>query len=147
SIVAGDGETRWTGTTGPDGTALAPAMRLRDPRRWYGEFAFIATAEKDGDVAYTGSDWYDGMLPWAFGLEFDLDQADPLLVGTVFTDRGVYKLGEEVHAKAILRSNTPAGVRLLPEGTAVRLWVKDDADKTIDDRTIKVSAWSSVEFA
>ena len=31
-----------------------------------------------------------------------LTQADPLLRGSVFTDRGVYKLGEEVHFKAIL---------------------------------------------
>ena len=40
-------------------------------------------------------------------------EADPLLRGTVFTDRGVYKLGEEVHFKAVLRSNTPDGIRLL----------------------------------
>jgi uncharacterized protein YfaS (alpha-2-macroglobulin family) len=147
SIVTGDGETRWTGTTGPDGVAMAPAMRLRSPKHWYNEFAFIATAEKDGDVAYTGSDWYDGMLPWAFDLPFDLEQADPLLCGTVFTDRGVYKLGEEVHAKAILRSNTPAGVRLLPQSTAVEVWVKDDAAKTIDRRTITVNAWSAADFS
>ena len=147
SIVAADGEERWTGTTGTDGVAMAPPMRLRDPRRWYDEFAFIATAEKDGDLAYTGSDWYDGMLPWAFGLEFNLRQADPLLCGTVFTDRGVYKLGEQVHAKAILRSNTPGGVRPLPEGTAVEIAIKDDADRTVEERTIKVNAWSSAELS
>ncbi len=38
---------------------------------------------------------------------FDLAEAQPLLRGTVFTDRGVYKLGEEVHFKAVLRSDTP----------------------------------------
>ena len=57
-------------------------------------------------------------MPWAFGLSFDLDQSQPMLRGTVFTDRGVYRLGEEVRLKAILRHNTPQGIRLLPAGHA-----------------------------
>ena len=73
------------------------------------------TAEKDGDLAYVGSDWNEGILPWNFGTGVDLDEGEPLLRGSVFTDRGVYRLGEEVHFKAILRHNTAAGIRLLPE--------------------------------
>ena len=46
-------------------------------------------------------------------------EAEPLLRGTVFSDRGVYKLGEEVHFKAILRRDTPAGIQLIPAGTPV----------------------------
>ena len=145
SIVTLDGHAAWTGTTGADGVAIAPQTRLRDPRRWY-SFAFIVTAEKDGDVAYTGSDWNEGILPWEFGLGLDLEEADPLLRGSVFTDRGVYKLGEEVHFKAVLRSNTPTGIRLLPEGTAVFVTVLDAREKIIDERTIKVNSWSTAEW-
>ena len=145
SIVREDGRTAWTGTTGADGIAMAPEMRLRNPRNWY-ELAFIVTAEKDGDVAYTASDWNDGVKPWEFGSRFDLDEADPLLRGTVFTDRGVYKPGEEVHFKAILRSNSPAGVRLLPEGSAVAITVRDARDKVIDERTVKLTGWSTAEW-
>ena len=145
SIVVRDGKAVWTGTTGADGVAIAPQTRLRDPRRW-SEFAFIVTAEKDGDVAYAGSDWNDGVLPWEYGLNLDLEEADPLLRGTVFTDRGVYKLGEEVHFKAILRSNTPGGIRLLPDGTAVFVSVRDSRDKVVDERSIKVNAWSTAEW-
>ena len=75
---------------------------------------------------------------------FDLDEAEPLLRGTVFTDRGVYKLGEEVHFKAVLRSNTPDGIRLLADGTAdLSSRVRDSRDKVVDERTVKVNAWSS----
>jgi hypothetical protein len=28
---------------------------------------FIVTAEKDGDIAYVGSDWNEGISPWDFG--------------------------------------------------------------------------------
>ena len=145
SIVKPDGQSMWTGTTGADGVAIAPETRLRNLRNWY-EFAFLVMAEKDGDVAYVGSDWNDGLLPWEFGSHFDLEEADPLLRGTVFTDRGVYKPGEEVHFKAVLRSNTPAGVRLLPDGTAVFVTVRDARDKVVDERTVKVNAWSTAEW-
>ena len=117
SIVNADNKTFWSGTTGADGVALAPKTPLRDPDDWW-RLSFIVTAEKDGDVAYVGSDWNEGIMPWEFGMPFDLDEAQPMLRGTVFTDRGVYRLGEEVHFKAILRHNTPQGIRLLPAGHA-----------------------------
>ncbi|HEX9369000.1 MAG TPA: MG2 domain-containing protein, partial [Vicinamibacterales bacterium] len=145
SIVRRDGKAFWTGTTGADGVAMAPESRLRNPRNW-SEFAFIVMAEKDGDVAYAGSDWNDGILPWEYSLSLDLEEADPLLRGTVFSDRGVYKLGEEVHFKAILRSNTPGGVRLLPEGTAAFISVRDSRNKVVDERTVKLNAWSTADW-
>jgi uncharacterized protein YfaS (alpha-2-macroglobulin family) len=145
SIVTLDGHTFWSGTTGADGTAMAPQSRLRDPEDW-SKFAFIVTAEKDGDVAYVGSDWNEGLIPWEFGMPFNLDEADPLLRGTVFTDRGVYKLGEEVHLKAVLRYNAPAGVQLLPEGTPVSIQVRDARNQLVDDRVVKANAWSTAEW-
>ena len=111
---------RRSGPVPPDRTA-SPLLRRRVfaiRRRWW-QFAFLVTAEKDGDVAYTASDWNEGVTPWEFALPFSLDEAEPLLRGTVFSDRGVYRLGEEVHFKAVLRHNTPDGIRLLPSGTDV----------------------------
>jgi uncharacterized protein YfaS (alpha-2-macroglobulin family) len=145
SIVRVDGEAQWTGTTGTDGVAIAPDTRLRNPRKWF-EFSFIVTAEKDGDLAYVGSDWNEGIIPWEFGMPLNLAEADPLLVGSVFTDRGVYKLGEDVHLKAILRSNTASGVKPLADGTSVQISVRDSRDKVVDDRIVKVNAWSSAEW-
>ena len=145
SIIKPDGSTVWAGTTGADGIAMAPETRMRNPERWW-EFAFLVMAEKDGDVAYVGSDWNEGVQPWYFGLHLDLDEAEPLLSGTVFTDRGVYRLGEDVHFKAILRHNTAAGVKLLDAGTAVVITVRDSRNKVVDERTIKMNTWSSAEW-
>ena len=65
------------------------------------------------------------------------DEAEPLLRGTVFTDRGVYRLGEEVHFKAILRSNTPGGIRLLPDGHAgARHACATARTSVVDERTV-----------
>ena len=70
----------------------------------------------------------------------------PLLRGTVFTDRGVYRLGEEVHFKAILRQNTASGVRLLPAGTPVVAHGARRSESPVDERTIKLTAWSSADW-
>ncbi len=69
-----------------------------------------------------------------------------MLRGTVFSDRGVYRLGEEVHFKAILRQNTPAGIRLLRAGTPVFITLRDSQYRVVDERTVTVNEWSSAEW-
>ena len=98
-------------------------------------------AEKDGDVAYAGSDWNDGVLPWEYGLNLDLEEADPLLRGTVFTDRGVYKLGRRSPlqgdpAQQHARRRPAAARRHRRRSIAVR----DSRDKVVDERIVKVNA-------
>jgi hypothetical protein len=134
----------WTGTTDGAGVALAQNTALRTPDGWW-QLSFLVTAEKDGDVAYAASDWTDGVEPWNWGLSYDLEEAKPLLRGTVFTDRGVYKLGEEVRLKAILRSDTGWGMQLL-SGKPVEILVVDSQANEIDKRTVRLSEWSSADW-
>jgi hypothetical protein len=145
SLVRLDNSTYWRGTTGADGVAMAPNTPLRQGENWW-EFSFIATAEKDGDIAYVGSNWNEGINPWDFGTGVNLNEAAPLLRGSVFTDRGVYRLGEDVHVKAILRQNTPTGIRMLPAGTSVLVTIRDSQNRKVDARVIKVTPWSSADW-
>ena len=145
SIVRTDNTTFWRGTTNASGLALAPNTRLRDPDNTW-RLSFIVTAEKDGDVAYVGSDWNEGISPWEFGTNFNLRESVPLLRGSVFTDRGVYRLGEEIHLKAVLRHNTPEGVRLLAPQTPLVITVRDSQNRVVDERTVRASGWSSAEW-
>jgi uncharacterized protein YfaS (alpha-2-macroglobulin family) len=107
---------------------------------------FIVTAEKDGDFAYVASNWNNGVLPWEFSLDFELGESQPLLRGTVFSDRGVYKPGEDVHFKAVLRSDTPTGMQLMKGGTVVSTEIRDSRDKVVDRRKVKLNDWSSAEW-
>jgi len=155
----------WSGKTDAHGIAIAPNTHLRLPEKvpppdpnknewerdedqWsaMSNLHFIVTAEKDGDVAYVASNWNEGILPWEFDLNFDLSERMGLLRGTVFTDRGVYKLGEEVHFKEVLRSDTPRGMQLLPAGTKVDIVVNDSHAKNVDKRTLTLNEWSSAEW-
>ncbi|HEX9407298.1 MAG TPA: MG2 domain-containing protein, partial [Thermoanaerobaculia bacterium] len=163
SIRTTDNKIFWSGITDDHGIALAPNTDLRivrdkvkkpnQPEDEYendwqalSELHFIVTAEKDSDVAYAASNWNNGIGPWDFGASFNLQEAKPILRGSIFTDRGVYKLGEEVHAKAVVRSDTPNGIQLLPAQTAVEISVRDSHDKEIDKRTVKLNEWSSAEW-
>ena len=147
SLVTLENQVAWTGTTNADGVAIAPALPLRGPKRWYEtKFEFLVTAEKDGDIAYLGSDWTEGIDPWEFGISYDSAEQHSLLRGTVFADRGVYRLGEEVHYKAILRHDTATGIKVPDAGTPVYVSVRDSQDREIDQREVKLSAWGSVEW-
>jgi uncharacterized protein YfaS (alpha-2-macroglobulin family) len=147
----------WSGTTDEKGIAVAQNTDLRrnkDPQpeeydsQWeaLGNLHFIVTAEKDGDVAYVGSDWNEGVMPWDFGVEYNLSEAEPQLRGTVFADRGVYKLGEDVHFKLVARADTPSGMQLLAPGTNVEVVLRDAHARDLDKRTVPVNAWSSAEW-
>ncbi|MEO7270875.1 MAG: MG2 domain-containing protein [Vicinamibacterales bacterium] len=145
SIVGLDNRISWSGTTGADGVVMADNTPLRESDDWW-KFAFLVTAEKDGDIAYTGSDWNEGIQPWDFDVPFNLHEAAPLLRGTVFSDRGVYKLGEEVTFKAVLRENAADGIHLLPAGTSIFVNVRDGQNRVVDERTVRVNTWSSAEW-
>jgi alpha-2-macroglobulin len=160
SIRTADNKIFWSGTTNAQGIAIAPNTDLRRKKEkpksqeeewesdWYNlnNLHFVVTAEKDGDVAYVGSDWNEGLLPWDFGVRYDLSEAEPQLRGTVFADRGVYKLGEEVHFKLVARADTPEGMQLLAPGTKVQITLRDAHARDLDTRTVEVNAWSSAEW-
>ncbi|HKO54476.1 MAG TPA: MG2 domain-containing protein, partial [Thermoanaerobaculia bacterium] len=159
TIRTRDNKVFWSGTTDARGIAIAPNTDIRrdDKRKtddaeyddsWQAlsQVRFLVTAEKDGDVAYVVSNWNEGIQPWDFGTYFSLAEATPMLRGTVFTDRGVYKLGEEVHVKAVIRSDTPEGMKLLPAGTNINVELHDSHDKVIDKRAVPLNEWSSAEW-
>jgi uncharacterized protein YfaS (alpha-2-macroglobulin family) len=152
----------WSGTTDAGGIAVAPNTDLRrrkttdrnanvpewEDSSWYalGNLHFVVIAEKDGDVAYVGSDWNEGLTPWEFGVRYDVSESEPQLRGTVFADRGVYKLGEEVHFKLVVRADTPAGMQLLAPGSSVDVVVRDSHANEIDSRKVTINDWSSAEW-
>ncbi len=87
-----------------------------------------------------------GIEPWDFGVPFNRGEAEPMLRGTVFSDRGVYRLGEEVHFKAILRQNTPSGIRLLNPERRSSSRCATARYRIVDERTVTINDWSSAEW-
>ena len=146
TIVDANNQPLWSGATSQDGIALAPALPLRQINNpwllWY-----VVTAEKDGDLAWVGSDWTADVHPSSFGLRYQLAESRNLLRGSIFTDRGVYKQGEEIKVKGVLRGDTPTGMRVIPEGAAAEIVVRDPRGTEVDRRTVQVNRWSSIEWS
>ena len=91
------------------GAAVAPPRSAQSGN----PSAFIVTAEKGWRRRLrVGSDWNEGVdAVGATAWSFDLDEAGSLLRGTVFTDRGVYTLGEEVHVEGGAAQQHARGVQ------------------------------------
>ncbi len=141
-----DNKVFWKGATDKEGLALAPDTKLRGEKGGNWQPQFLVIAQKGRDAGYLVSDWNEGLQSWEFNVPFGHDEDKPLLRGTVFADRGVYKLGEEVHLKAILRSDTPKGMALFPKDAKVEIVVKDSRDGERDKRTLPVSEWGSCDW-
>ena len=146
-----DNKVFWKGRTDKNGVVIAPNTDMRTRLKvesWDMTWvpSFVVTARKGSDTAYVVSDWNEGVRSWDFGVPFDLEEAKPLLRGSVFPDRGVYKLGEEIHFKAILRSDTAKGMSLLPPGTKADVVLKDSHNSEVDKRTVTLNDWSAADW-
>ncbi len=111
----------WQGKTNSEGFAEAPGWRhfAGVVKRGWGAPRLWAIVSHGDDLAYTASDWNQGIEPYRFNLLTDWDPQFEPMQGVLFTDRGIYRPGEEVEIKGIFRSrraddwNVPRGAILL----------------------------------
>ncbi|MGI5864187.1 MAG: MG2 domain-containing protein [Myxococcales bacterium] len=130
-ILDREGATRWQATSGADGIARVPGLVEllgSQSNSWSSPFA-LAVAEKDGDIGATLSTWSDGLEPYAFDLAGAWDGAEPIALGTVFTDRGIYRPGDEVHLKGLARYRSLGRIERPAAGTRVDVQVVDSRGK------------------
>jgi len=107
---------------------------------------FVVIAKKGNDTAYIVNDWADGMEPWRFEVPYSWNLGiAQKTAGIIFTDRGVYKLGEEVHYKVILRKKVKGVFTLYDEGSEVTIEFRDPKGKVKETRKIKLSSMSSFD--
>ena len=107
----------------------------RQPRLW-------VIVKKDGDVAFTSSQWNEGIEPWAFNINYDWNPKFESLEGELFTDRGLYKAGETVHLKGILRTRREGNWRI-PKDLPLRLTIKNSRNEDILVTGPKLSQFGS----
>jgi alpha-2-macroglobulin len=109
------------------------------PRQWV-----IVT--KGTDIAFTSSDWNEGIEPYRFDISYDWSPRAESYEGELFTDRGLYKAGERVDIKAIVRKRDEDQWKLVPS-MKVRVVVKNSRNEEIFTEEKKLSAFSSCSSA
>jgi uncharacterized protein YfaS (alpha-2-macroglobulin family) len=131
SIHDCQGTTRWQGSTDPQGIArvgpLPPARdlpRCREGETNWQEYSqtqallgmaggLFVLAQTSGDMSFVHSSWQQGIEPWRFRLPPE-DYRGPTLVHTIL-DRPLYRAGETVHMKHVLRLQRMRGLFFPPE--------------------------------
>jgi uncharacterized protein YfaS (alpha-2-macroglobulin family) len=122
----GAGGVTWRGTTDKDGVVQAAGLgafaappgsaesRSSQERR-------VVSASRDGDTGIVVASWSDGIWPGDFGLETDSTGGAPVELGLLTAERGIYRPGEKVHLKGIVRYRAMGQIRTPTVGTPVRL--------------------------
>jgi hypothetical protein len=123
------GELLWQGESGVDGLAKAPAgvlrAKLAKPQGWERR-ELLVTARSDDDLSFALSSWNDGIAPYEFGIDAEFYRAyqehtagaanwreawgyDPFHIGHTIFDRPLFRGGETVHMKHLLRQGVEQG--------------------------------------
>ena len=119
------------GTTDRDGVYSA-AYPSRDP--WS---PLTVIGLRPHDLAVVSSQWSSGISPWEFGLPSALYQED--VRGYLYTDRPIYRPGQTVHFKGILRRDDDANYTIPTELAAVTVRIWDAQNQTVYEEVLPLS--------
>ncbi|HEV7586608.1 MAG TPA: MG2 domain-containing protein [Longimicrobium sp.] len=149
------GAVRASGRTDARGLAVLSGFRAPPPadttqtcEPYCGGSSFegYVSAREGDDRALVGINEYDPDLsPYEFGVYGAWGEERAPIAGAVFTERGIYRPGEPVYAKAIVRRG-PLGA-LLPPGPGDSLrWSFSDRDgKPVRDTVTALSRFGTAE--
>ncbi len=140
TVRGSDNRIAWTGTTDVDGKATSPGwagLGLEKPDRWNEPHQYVF-AEHNGDLAFTSSLYRDGLDPYRFDVAYDWSPKAKTEAGSVFSDRGLYRSGETVFLKGILRTRTDSDWQ--PVRDSVRVLLRSPRDEVVLDRRLLPSA-------
>lgn len=149
AVYDSTGAQVWSGKSNADGFADAPgsvAMKLKNPRyQWEYPFALVV-AQKDGDVGATANTWDSGVEPYEFGLTQGWEGERPDSASFVFTDRGIYKPGDDVFAKGVVRYRVLGELRAPAEGSVLTVTLSDSRGEKVKTEKVKVTKYGTFTF-
>ncbi|HXY19901.1 MAG TPA: MG2 domain-containing protein [Gemmatimonadales bacterium] len=147
------GRVRATGTTDAQGlvrfTDLPPDTSGTEQARRFGAgfdgYVAVTLASDRAVVPLTSYAWE--LSPWRFNVSGADPRARIPAAAAVFTERGIYRPGETVHAKAIVRTGSLGALRVPSRGDSLHWVFYDREDGTLRDTTVAVSGFGTAEQA
>ncbi len=125
------------GVTGEDGLLY---LSLPKPEQiWNARYAL---SDDGRTFAYASNDTGSGVNPWDFGI-WDAYYSEPAAsVGYLYTDRPIYRPGQPVYFKGIVRADDDLRYSL-PTATDVRLVARTYDDEVIYDEILPLTTYGS----
>lgn len=134
----------WRGETDSEGLARTPGWKAlgikareegQKPRQWI-------FARRGEDIVSINSDWGTGIFPYQFGINYDWAPLPQKLTGYLFSERGLYRPGEEVHLKAIAREKR-GGKWEIPEAKDFWIFINNSRNQEILKKKLNFSSYGS----
>ena len=121
-----------------------PGSTQRECDYWCGDFEGYVSAQLNEDRAVVGiAAWDPDLSPWRFGINSAWSNRDRLPAsGAVFVERGIYRPGERVYAKAVLRRG-PLGALVAVRGDSLKWLFKDREGGTLRDTVVTVNQFGT----
>jgi uncharacterized protein YfaS (alpha-2-macroglobulin family) len=125
-------KVKWRGRTDDEGRVDTPGwktfgLRSKNP---YDEPQQWIFAARGADMAFSSSEWGMGIDPYRFRIPYNWLPEPVLVQGAIFTERGIYRTGEDVHIKGIIRKNDQ-GLWHIPTGREIECEIRDPFEKTV----------------
>jgi uncharacterized protein YfaS (alpha-2-macroglobulin family) len=110
-------------------------------------FEGYVAAELGADRALVGVSQYDPDLsPWRFNVSGAWGPDRRQAAGAVFTERGIYRPGEPLYAKAIVRQGPLGALRAPARGDSLRWQFKDREDATLTDTVVALTEFGTASY-
>jgi len=123
-------------TSGFRNNGIPRYSKWSPPRQWV-----IVT--KGDDITFLHSGWGTGISPWRMNVDYDYYQEDDNYMASMFTERGIYKPGETVHIKGVIRESKNANL-IVPNGvTDISYTITDSRDDEILEGTTEINEFGS----
>ncbi|MGB9776311.1 MAG: Ig-like domain-containing protein [Anaerolineae bacterium] len=133
--VSGKGGTITArGTTDADGVFRTGFPPLED---LWTTFLAYSGAPGEPNFSVVHIDWYSGIGPWDFNFSSEF-YVRPYRIH-VYTDRPIYRPGQPVYFRGVVRAEDDARYTLPPAGETVSVTVRDDQGKEIYQETLPLS--------
>jgi len=139
----------WSGLTDKAGFADAPGWQklgITDWARWRRPDLWLFARHPNG-AAVMNSGWSRGIEPWRFNINYDSYPRPRRYAAALFTERGIYRPGENVNLKGVGRKLSGGDWEAL-DIPVVQISVRDPRGNRVLKSTAPVSqAFSSFDYS
>lgn len=125
-----------------DADGIARAQRPAANTRPSGGAGVWAVVDEPDGPSVVASSWSDGIAPFDFDLQYS-SVSNPYSVA-VYTERPIYRPGQTVYFKGIVRKDQDAVLSLPADLGRLVLAVKDPNDRAVLTRTVSLDSYGSI---
>jgi uncharacterized protein YfaS (alpha-2-macroglobulin family) len=140
------GAARWSGKSDKDGLADLPGtvdLKVGGVQYEWQYPQVVIVAQKDGDLSGTADTWASGIEPYEFGLTQGWEGETPQSHGFVFSDRGVYRPGDTVFLKGVVRYRRTGELKMPSAKSTFKVKVTDSRDQTVNSGEVALTRYGT----